>query len=208
MKENRQQLEPFELDLSNIKKASKMESSGKSSMGKGQKEPPKATPSDAANKSQTEPPKKSKVGGKKLFNWEVHQDLKSKFGDLSKHVMISTEDFSFGKKDFFELCINYYSEALEGKGQLMNAPDKFTKYIQRSGKRPFNERYPRGSDKIRLVLELNNDTYQRYLDLIYSEAVLKNDVYNENLSTKYYLYDLIDRAEKDIEQLTKHYETL
>tara|TARA_R110001606_G_scaffold260183_2_gene407992 strand:- start:47372 stop:48034 length:663 start_codon:yes stop_codon:yes gene_type:complete len=165
---------------------------------------PTQTKKKAVKKSIESP----KSNNSKLFNWEVHTELKNKFNVLALDFLRGMGDFRYHKKDFFRLCVEYYISVLKNENTFRVASDDFTRYIQRRGKRPVSERYPRGEERQKLVIELDTDTYQNYLDIIYSHAVKNDDVMNENLSTKYYLYDMVDMIEKDMETILSHFKTL
>jgi len=207
----------FTLDLGNIKRAQERK----------QVKPMESLPQDREVEividrkvkpkpvsSQEKPKPKKKVAAKatgsktKLFNWEVHTDLKNRFNTLALDFLRGMGDFRYHKKDFFRLCVKYYVNELEEQGFFKIASEDFTRYIQRRGKRPVSERYPRGDERERLVIELDMDTYQNYLDIIYSHAVRNNDVMNENLSTKYFLYDLVEMLEKDITKVIAHFKPI
>lgn len=173
---------------------------------------PKVKPKPVSSQVKAKPAKKivekSTSSKTKLFNWEVHTDLKNRFNTLALDFLRGMGDFRFHKKDFFRLCVEYYVNQLQEQGLFRVASTDFTRYIQRRGKRPVSERYPRGDERERLVIELDMDTYQSYLDIIYSHAVKNNDVMNENLSTKYYLYDMVEMLEKDMPTVIAHFKSI
>lgn len=211
--------EEFTLDLGNIKRAQQRKQVKPAESAPQDQEveivierKPKPKPKPVATESKTKPKNtsvtKTASSKTKLFNWEVHTDLKNRFNLLALDFLRGMGDFRYHKKDFFRLCVQYYVKQLQDQGIFKVASEDFTRYIQRRGKRPVSERYPRGEERERLVIELDMATYQSYLDIIYSHAVKNNDVMNENLSTKYYLYDMVDMISKDLDTIIQHFKSL
>lgn len=151
---------------------------------------------------------KAKAKDSKLFNWEVHRNLKNRFNNLALDLLRGMADFKYHKKDFFRLCVAFYVERMSEEGTYNIAGEEFVRYIQRRGKRPASDRYPKGGDKEKLVIELDSNTYQDYINIIYSHALMDGDTMNENLSTKFFLYDFVDMVENDLTAIVERYKSI
>lgn len=204
----------FTMDLGNIKKAKQRNQSTTNDLkGKDFEEKVEivlpsvpATPKKRTKRTNTKVPEVP--GSSKLFNWEVHRTLKNRFNTLALDLLRGMGDFKYHKRDFFRLCVAFHIEKLEAEGNYRTAGEEFIRYIQRRGKRPVSDRYPKGDDKEKLVIELDTETYQGYLNIIYSHAVLDGDTMNENLSTKFFLYDFVDIIENDLAAIIERFKSI
>lgn len=148
---------------------------------------------------------KKKADEKKVFVWKIHKTLNRKYNNLSSEFIRCLSKHWYTKNDLFRLSLNYFKSKLDNQSQYWEAPERFVWHIKRSGKRPKSERYAEGDDIYKMVIAVNNDTYQMYMNVLFSIAKSKEDEHNVHLSTKYFFYDLVDMIEADFEEIVQFY---
>lgn len=127
----------------------------------------------------------------KYLRLVIKQSLLDQYEDLHKSYLHDKRAYKndFSHNVFFSTSVNFLVEKFKKDNIYRSAPNSFIKIITRRGRRPSTNRSPTFEDKGTLFLRLPPIIYEKYINLIYSYALQKNDASNKNYSTSYFFTD-------------------
>lgn len=152
-------------------------------------------------------PSSLKSNVKHSISLVVNQKLILEFEELLNNFKNKTKAyFTYSSKvQLFETGCLFLKEQMQSKGNYMEAPKDFIKYISRKGKRPTSpDHQERKGDSKSMFLTISEESFDIYYNLVYSFLTEKKDIANQYYSTSYFFKDFLDILNKDFKGLCKY----
>lgn len=147
------------------------------------------------------------------LNFKTHKDWVIRFHAAHMNFLLADVDYElFGSlKDFFKLTVNDYTVYLEEKNQLKSAPKNFIHHISKRGRRTqIGDRTVDAKNRKSIVFgeyNVEEQLKEKLYDLMYSLAVLEEQVNFPQYTISYFFYDILLWTEQNLEQIAKKYKS-
>jgi predicted N-acyltransferase len=133
------------------------------------------------------------------LRFRIKSDAQELFNNLRSDYSLNHRKFGIDDSEFFKIATNQLKEKFTNNNDLIEANDEFIDFVTRKGKRKSTKRTPNKNETVNMVVKVDKQTNDDFLNLLYSYYMKKNKsvLYETYLSRTYFFYDFIDLISKD-----------